>query len=115
MLINSFLLYPYFFFLLAQVLLKIKVSVEPCLASVVVLMRGCSGTDEYEAGKEKNHYVLTTKNKTTPLDTGLAQPTAAQVLHTAPIHSLSVLPEVTHSLFFMFSSFALASKSSLAI
>ncbi len=29
-------------------LLKIKVSVEPCLVSVVVLMRGCSGTDEYE-------------------------------------------------------------------
>ncbi len=25
-------------------LLKIKVSVEPCLVSVVVLMRGCSGS-----------------------------------------------------------------------
>ncbi len=34
-------------------LLKIKVSMELCLVSVVVLMRGCSGTDEYEAGKEK--------------------------------------------------------------
>ncbi len=34
-------------------LLKIKVSVEPCLVSVVVLTRGCSGTGEYEAGKEK--------------------------------------------------------------
>ncbi len=34
-------------------LLKIKVSVEPCLVSVVLLMRGCSGTREYEAGKEK--------------------------------------------------------------
>ncbi len=34
-------------------LLKIKVSVEPFLVSVVVLMRGCSGLDEYEAGKEK--------------------------------------------------------------
>ncbi len=33
-------------------LLKIKVSVEPCLVSVVVLMSGCSGTDEYEAGKK---------------------------------------------------------------
>ncbi len=42
-------------------LLKIKVSVEPCLVSVVVLMRGCSGTAEYEAGKEKNHIILTTK------------------------------------------------------
>ncbi len=27
-----------------------------------VLMRGCSGTDEYKAGKEKNHSILTTKN-----------------------------------------------------
>ncbi len=34
-------------------LLKIKVSMEPCLVSVDVLMRGCSGTGEYEAGKEK--------------------------------------------------------------
>ncbi len=34
-------------------LLNVKVRVEPCLVSVVVLMRGCSGTDEYEAGKEK--------------------------------------------------------------
>jgi len=42
--------------------LKIKVSVEPCFVSVVVLMRGCSGTVEYEAGKEKNHSILTTKN-----------------------------------------------------
>jgi len=30
--------------------------------SVVVLMRGCSGTGEYEAGKEKNHSIPTTKN-----------------------------------------------------
>ncbi len=43
-------------------LLKIKVSVEPCLVSVVVLMRGCSGTGEYETGKEENHSILTTKN-----------------------------------------------------
>ncbi len=44
---------PDFFFLLAaQELLKTKVSVEPCLVSVVVLMRGRSGTDEYEAVKE---------------------------------------------------------------
>ncbi len=41
----------FFFLLAAQELLKIKVSVEPCLVSVVVL--GCSGTGEYEAGKEK--------------------------------------------------------------
>ncbi len=33
--------------------LKIKVSVEPFLLSVVVLMRGCSGTGEYDIGKEK--------------------------------------------------------------
>ncbi len=32
--------------LAAQELLKIKVSMEPCLVSVVVLMRGCSGTGE---------------------------------------------------------------------
>ncbi len=35
----------------AQVLLKIKVSIEPCLVSVVVLMGCCSGTGEYEAAK----------------------------------------------------------------
>ncbi len=35
-------------------LLKIKVSLEPCLLHVVVLMRGCSGTGEYETGKEKS-------------------------------------------------------------
>ncbi len=53
MLLN-FLLSPSFFSkLAAQVLLKINVSVEPCLVSIVVLMRGCSGTDEYEAGKGK--------------------------------------------------------------
>ncbi len=50
------------FKLAAQELLKIKVSVEPCLVNVVVLMRGCSGTDEYKAGTEKNHSILTTKN-----------------------------------------------------
>ncbi len=49
-------------FLAAQVLLKIKVSVEPCLVSVVVLMRSCSGTAQYEAAKEKNHRILITKN-----------------------------------------------------
>ncbi len=44
-------------------LLKIKVSEEPGLVSVVMLMRGCSGTSEYEAGKEKkNHSILTSKN-----------------------------------------------------
>ncbi len=47
------LLFFYFFKLAAQVLLKIKVSIERCLVSVVVLMRGCSGMSEYEAGKEK--------------------------------------------------------------
>ncbi len=52
----------FYFLLAAQVLLKIKVSVEPCLVSVVVLMRGCSGTGEYETGKEENHSILTTKN-----------------------------------------------------
>ncbi len=50
-------MFPYFYFLLAaQEFLKIKVSVEPGLFSVVVLMRGCSGTGEYEAGKEKSQY-----------------------------------------------------------
>ncbi len=34
-------------------LLKIKVSVNYCLVSVVVLTRGCSGTGKYEAGKVK--------------------------------------------------------------
>ncbi len=42
-----------FFKLAAHELLKIKVCVEPCLVSVVVLMRGCSGTGEYETGKKK--------------------------------------------------------------
>ncbi len=51
-----------FLFLGAQELLKIKVSLEPCLVSVVMLMWGCSATGEYEAGKEKNHCILTTKN-----------------------------------------------------
>ncbi len=41
-----------FFLSAAQVLLKIKASVEPCLVSVV-LMRGCSGTGAYEAGTGK--------------------------------------------------------------
>ncbi len=41
----------------AQVLLKIKVSIEPCLVSVVVLMGCCSGTGEYEAAKSQySHY-----------------------------------------------------------
>ncbi len=48
MLLNFFYCAPIFFLLASQELLKIKVSVEPCL----VVMRGCSGTDEYEAGKE---------------------------------------------------------------
>ncbi len=45
-------------------LLKIKVSVEPYLVSVVVLMRGCSGTGEYEDGKKKKkkNSILTTTN-----------------------------------------------------
>ncbi len=43
-------------------LLKIQVRVETCLVSVVVLMRGCSSAGEYEAGKEKNHSILTTQN-----------------------------------------------------
>ncbi len=62
----------YFIFLLAaQVLLKIKVSVEPCLVSVVVLMRGCSGTGEYEAGKEKkSQYTHYKKLDYTPLGAG---------------------------------------------
>ncbi len=41
----------------AQELLKLKVSIEPCLVSVVVLMRGCSGTGEYETEKNKNKTV----------------------------------------------------------
>ncbi len=57
------LIIRFFFKLTAQELLKIKVSIEPCLVSVVVLMRGCSGMGEYETGKEKkNHSILTTKN-----------------------------------------------------
>ncbi len=48
----------FIFLLAAQVLLKIKVSVEPCLVNVVVLMRCCSGTGEYEAGREKTQYTL---------------------------------------------------------
>ncbi len=44
---------PLIYFLISSTrLLKIKVSVEPCLVSVMVLMRGCSVTDEYEAVKE---------------------------------------------------------------
>ncbi len=39
-----------FFLLAAHVLLKIKASVEPYLVSVVVLMRGCSGMGEFDAG-----------------------------------------------------------------
>ncbi len=62
MLLNFFLLCPYFFLISSTRAPKIKVSVEPCLVSVVVLMRGCSGTDEYEAGNEKNHSILITKN-----------------------------------------------------
>ncbi len=56
MLLNFFtvpLIIFFIFLLVAQVLLKIKVSIEPCLVIVVVLMKGCSGTGEYEAGKEK--------------------------------------------------------------
>ncbi len=45
-------------------LLKIKVSVEPCLVGVV-LMRDCSSTDEYKAGKEKNHSILSKLDYTT--------------------------------------------------
>ncbi len=62
MLLNFFTVPLIFFFLLAaQELLKIKASGEPHLLSVVELMRGCSGTDEYAAGKEKDHSILTTK------------------------------------------------------
>ncbi len=40
---------------------KNKSKPEPCLVSlVVVLMRGCSGTGEYEAGRE-NQSIHTTK------------------------------------------------------
>ncbi len=41
-----------------------KASVEPCLVCVVVLMRGFSGTGDYEAGKEekKNHSIHSTQN-----------------------------------------------------
>ncbi len=42
-----------FFFISSTSAPKKKLSVEPCLVSVEVLMRGCSGTDEYESGKEK--------------------------------------------------------------
>ncbi len=51
-----------FFLLAAQELLKIKVSVGALFSECAVLMRGCSGTDEYKAGKEKNHSILSTKN-----------------------------------------------------
>ncbi len=56
--LSIFFTVPLIFFLLAaQVLLKRKVSVEPCLVRVVVLMRGCSGMGEYEDGKEnKSQY-----------------------------------------------------------
>ncbi len=63
LLIFFFYCAPFFFKLAAQVLLKIKVSVEPCLVSVVVLMRGCSGTGEYEAGKEKITVYLLQKTR----------------------------------------------------
>ncbi len=50
----------FFIFLLAtQELLKTKVSVEPCLVSVMVLMRGCSGMDEYEAEFFFNKKIIT--------------------------------------------------------
>ncbi len=52
-----------FFLFAAQELLKIKVSVEPYLVSVVVLMRGCSGAGEYEAGKEKKKSQYTHNKK----------------------------------------------------
>ncbi len=35
-------------------LLKLKVSVESCSVSVVVLLRGSSGLGEDEAGREKS-------------------------------------------------------------
>ncbi len=41
----------FLYLLAAHVLLKIKASIEPCLVSVVVLMRGCSGMGEFDAGK----------------------------------------------------------------
>ncbi len=63
-LLNFFTVPLFFFPLAAQELLKIKVSVEPCLVSVVVLMRGCSGTDEYEAGgRKKSQYTHYKKNR----------------------------------------------------
>ncbi len=60
-------------------LLNIKVSVEPCLVSVVLLMRGCSGTGEYEAGEGKNHSTYTHNKKldyTTDLNHYLTPKTA---------------------------------------
>ncbi len=56
MLLNFFTVPLIFYLLAAQELLKIKVSIEPCLVSVVVLMRGCSSTGENEAEKEKSQY-----------------------------------------------------------
>ncbi len=55
-LLNFFTVPLICFLLAAQELLKIKVSVEPCLVSVVVLKRGCSGTGEYEKKSQYTHY-----------------------------------------------------------
>ncbi len=62
-LLNYFYCAPNFFLLAAQLLLKIKVSIEPCLVSVVVLMRGCSGTVSMRLGRKKNYSILTTKTR----------------------------------------------------
>ncbi len=52
MLLNFFTVPLIFYNFLISSTSAPKASVEPCLVSVVVLMRGCSGTGEYEAGKE---------------------------------------------------------------
>ncbi len=54
MLLIFFFTVPLFlFFLISSTRAPKNTSVEPCLVSVVVLMRACSGTGEYEDGKEK--------------------------------------------------------------
>ncbi len=62
MLLNFFYYAPNIFIFLISSTSAPKVSVEPCLVSVVLLKRGCSGTGEYEAGKETiTVYSLQTK------------------------------------------------------
>ncbi len=50
-----------FFFISSTSAPKNKLSVEPCLVSVVVLMRGCSGTGETGKDKIKVHSLQKTR------------------------------------------------------